>query len=116
MTDQRWLSKLCFEFTSILNPFTANGSRSKRPAIFIGKGTRATSKPMLTAKSRTDSALSFTLCAKLNWRSACLNSASSGRTRKRSLSVFIGFTPRQLHPLVPPQVLHFMQVPLRTSV
>lgn len=22
----------------------------------------------------------------------------------------------QLHPLVPPQVLHFMQVPLRTSV
>jgi hypothetical protein len=24
--------------------------------------------------------------------------------------------PPQLHPLVPPQVLHFMQVPLRTSV
>lgn len=26
------------------------------------------------------------------------------------------YTLRQLQPLVPPQVLHFMQVPLRTSV
>ncbi len=32
------------------------------------------------------------------------------RIRSRSLEA------SQLHPLVPPQVLHFMQVPLRTSV
>jgi len=40
--------------------------------------------------------------------SACVLSAVRGeRTRPVSF---------QLHPLVDPQVLHFMQVPLRTSV
>ena len=35
---------------------------------------------------------------------------------QRALPFSADFCAPQLHPLVPPQVLHFMQVPLRTSV
>jgi hypothetical protein len=37
----------------------------------------------------------------------------SGPPARRYLLVLP--SPLQLHPLVPPQVLHFMQVPLRTN-
>ncbi len=45
--------------------------------------------------------------------------AGNGRPPQRGRpGVVAGPSPRlaQLQPLVPPQVLHFMQVPLRTSV